>query len=80
MTGGTPAVVNGVVYTVSAGGILSAFDAAGSTNCSGTATARMCTPLWTSAPDGSGYVTNSSPAVANGVVYFLLDKRRDLRI
>jgi outer membrane protein assembly factor BamB len=69
-TGGTPAVVNGVVYTVSAGGTLSAFDAAGSTNCSGTATAKTCTPLWTSGPGPSGYATDSSPAVANGVVYF----------
>jgi outer membrane protein assembly factor BamB len=69
-TGGTPAVVNGVVYTVSAGGTLSAFDAAGSTNCSGTVTARTCTPLWTSASGGTGYVTMSSPAVANGVIYF----------
>ncbi len=69
-TGGTPAVANGIVYTVSAGGTLSAFDAAGSTNCSGTATAKTCTPLWASAPGGSGYVTMSSPAVANGVVYF----------
>lgn len=69
-TGGTPAVVNGIVYTVSAGGTLSAFDAAGSTSCSGTGKARTCTPLWTSAPGGSGFVTMSSPAVANGVVYF----------
>jgi len=68
--GGTPAVANGVVYTVSGDGTLSAFDAAGSTGCSGTATARTCTPLWHSATGSSGYVTSSSPAVANGVVYF----------
>jgi outer membrane protein assembly factor BamB len=68
--GGTPAVANGVVYTVSGDGTLSAFDASGSTNCSGTVTAKTCTPLWTSATGGSGYVTSSSPAVANGVVYF----------
>jgi outer membrane protein assembly factor BamB len=68
--GGTPAVANGVVYTVSTDGMLSAFDAAGSRNCSVTGTARTCTPLWTSAPGKSGYVTSSSPAVANGVVYF----------
>jgi len=68
--GGTPAVANGVVYTVSGNGTLSAFDAAGSKNCSGTVTAKTCTPLWSSAPGGSGYVTSSSPAVANGVVYF----------
>lgn len=70
-TGGTPAVANGVVYTVSGGGTLSAFDAAGSsTHCSSTVTAKTCTPLWTSASGGTGYVTSSSPAVANGVVYF----------
>ena len=49
-TGGTPAVANGVVYTVSGGGTLSAFDAAGSsTHCSSTVAAKTCTPLWTSA-------------------------------
>jgi outer membrane protein assembly factor BamB len=68
--GGTPAVVQGVVYTVSANGTLSAFSAAGSKNCTGTVTAKTCTPLWTSAPGESGYATSSSPAVANGVVYF----------
>ena len=68
--GGTPAVANGVVYTVSGNGTLSAFDAAGSTDCSGTVTAKTCTPLWHSAAGTGGYVTSSSPAVANGVVYF----------
>ena len=68
--GGTPAVAQGVVYTVSGNGTLSAFNAAGSKNCSGTVTAKTCTPLWSSAPGASGYVTSSSPAVANGVVYF----------
>jgi hypothetical protein len=65
--GGTPAVAYGAVYTVSADGTLSAFSAAGSTHCSGSVTAKTCTPLWTSAPAGGG---SSSPAVANGVVYF----------
>lgn len=68
--GGTPAVAQGVVYTVSANGTLSAFNAAGSKNCTGTVTAKTCTPLWTSAAGESGYATSSSPAVANGVVYF----------
>jgi outer membrane protein assembly factor BamB len=68
--GGTPAVANGTVYTVSAGGTLSAFSAAGSRNCAGTAKARKCKPLWTSPTGGTGYATSSSPAVANGVVYF----------
>lgn len=68
--GGTPAVANGVVYAVSGNGTLSAFDAAGSTDCSGTVTAKTCTPMWRSAPGTSGYVTSSSPAVANGIIYF----------
>lgn len=68
--GGTPAVAHGVVYTVSGNGTLSAFSAGGSGSCSGTVTAQTCKPLWTSAPGGTGYVTRSSPAVANGVVYF----------
>jgi outer membrane protein assembly factor BamB len=63
-------VANGFVYIVSEDGTLSAFDAAGSKNCSGTVTAKTCTPLWASASGGSGYDTSSSPAVANGVVYF----------
>jgi hypothetical protein len=40
----SPAVVGGVVY-VSSGNGLSAFDATGTTNCSGTP--KICTPLWT---------------------------------
>jgi eukaryotic-like serine/threonine-protein kinase len=35
------------------------------TNCSGTP--KMCTPLWTAA---TALIVSSSPAVANGVVYF----------
>jgi PQQ-like domain len=65
--GGRPAVANGVVYVESPGG-LSAFDAAGSTNCSGAVTAKTCAPLWGSGADGGGD-PGSSPAVANGVVY-----------
>lgn len=45
--GGTPAVANGVVYTVSGSGTLSAFDAAGSANCTGPSPrkrARRCGP------------------------------------
>jgi PQQ-like domain len=70
--GGTPAVANGVVYTVSSTGILSAFNAAAPGNCPGTGTVTTCTlsPLWTSEPGAGGYVTSSSPIVANGVVYF----------
>ena len=65
--GGRPAVANGVVYVESPAGI-SAFDAAGSMNCSGAVTAKTCAPLWGSGADGAGD-PNSSPAVANGVVY-----------
>jgi hypothetical protein len=68
--GGTPAVANGVVYVAPEGGTLYAFDAAGSTNCSGAVTAKTCAPLWVSEAGGTGYATGSSPAVANGVVYF----------
>jgi hypothetical protein len=67
--GGTPAVGYGSVYTVSTDGTLGVFDAAGVTNCTGTTT-KTCTPLWSSGPGGTGYVTSSAPALANGVVYF----------
>ena len=62
-----PAVANGVVYAQADDGKLYAFSAAaGSTNCSGTPPNRSCSPLWT----GAGrWGIDSSPAVANGVVY-----------
>ncbi len=56
----SPTVVNGILFI----GIY-AFDANGVTNCSGTPT--ICNPLWTIS-DGGG--PGSSPAVANGIVYF----------
>jgi outer membrane protein assembly factor BamB len=59
-----PTVADGVVYVGSIDDDLYAFDAAGITNCSGTA--KTCRPLWT-ANTGQGIV--SSPTVANGVVY-----------
>jgi outer membrane protein assembly factor BamB len=65
----SPAVAGGVVYVGSEDGKLSAFSAAaGSTNCTttGTPPVKTCTPLWTGA---TGYGVDSSPAVANGVVY-----------
>jgi outer membrane protein assembly factor BamB len=61
----SPAVDHGAVYIGSDHGGLYAFDAAGSTNCSGTP--KICEPLWTA--DTAGYATESSPAVANGIVY-----------
>ena len=65
--GGRPAVANGVVYVESPVGI-SAFDAAGSKNCSGAVSAKTCAPLWGTGADDAGD-PSSSPAVANGVVY-----------
>jgi outer membrane protein assembly factor BamB len=59
----SPAVANGVVYVTSFDGKLYAFDAAGTTNCSGSP--KSCAPLWTA----SASFSSSSPAVVNGVVY-----------
>jgi outer membrane protein assembly factor BamB len=61
-----PAVANGVVYVGSGIGKLYAFSAAGTTGCSGTP--KTCTPLWTAATTPGGSI-ESSPVVANGVVY-----------
>jgi outer membrane protein assembly factor BamB len=75
----SPAVANGVVYVDSIGdspnfgfnGKLSAFSAAGTTNCSGTP--KACSPLWTFTPPNDVSLRAdflySSPAVVNGVVY-----------
>jgi outer membrane protein assembly factor BamB len=74
--GTSPAVANGVVYvgSVSCGcgpfisigeSFLDAFDATGA-NCTGTP--KMCAPLWTTPVNGN--FMDSSPAVANGTVYF----------
>jgi hypothetical protein len=68
---GTPAVANGTVYTLSADGTLSAFDATGSMKCSGAALSRTCMPLWTAAAGVTGSETDAQTAIAiaNGVVY-----------
>jgi outer membrane protein assembly factor BamB len=63
---GAPAVAGGTAYVDSFTGRLSAFDARGITNCSGTPT--TCQPLWT-AVSGALNDEVSSPAVANGFVY-----------
>src|SRR5262249_40547514 len=55
---------NGVVYIGSDDRHLYAFDAAGSTNCSGVP--KICAPLWSAATDGR---VVASPTVVNGVVY-----------
>ena len=57
----SPAVADGFVYAPASA--LQVFDGSGVTNCSGTP--KTCTPLWT---DEVG-VMDSSPAVANGLVY-----------
>ena len=67
----SPTVANGVVYVVSANGDgdrLYAFDAAGVDGCSGSP--KTCTPLWTfdAVANLFGH-TESSPTVADGVVY-----------
>jgi outer membrane protein assembly factor BamB len=64
----SPAVANGIVYVGSTDGRLYAFGAAGSTGCSGAP--KTCAPLWTAIPEESGGEILSSPAVANGIVYF----------
>jgi hypothetical protein len=56
------AVAHHVAYVPSVTG-LRAYDARGATNCSGNP--KVCTPLWT----GTDVRTDTSPAVANGVVY-----------
>ncbi len=61
----SPAIVNGVMYVGAANGKLYAFDARGVTNCSGTGL-RQCNPLWTAS---TGSAIDSSPAIANGMVY-----------
>ena len=60
VAGGAPAVANGIVYVQTGSGI-NAYDAAGSSNCSGTP--KVCQPLW------EYFNANSSPTVFNGVVY-----------
>jgi hypothetical protein len=62
---GSPAIANGVIY-IANGTLLDAFDATGSTGCSGTP--KVCAPLWTAAITG-GEFNSAPPAVANGIVY-----------
>ncbi len=64
--GSSPALANGVLYVGSQDHKLYAFDQyGGSGTCSGSP--KTCTPLWTAAT--GGVIGESSPAVANGVVY-----------
>lgn len=59
-----PVVAGGVLYSLTTGGILQAFDANGSTNCSGSPT--VCTPLWTT---GTSVRAGRSVTVYDGKVY-----------
>ena len=62
---GPPAIAHGTLYVNGPDGI-DAFDAAGSTRCSGTP--KVCTPLWSyTAPNFGPF---GSPIVANGVLYY----------
>jgi outer membrane protein assembly factor BamB len=58
------AVVNGVAYVGSFDGKFYAFDAHGTTNCSGSPA--VCSPLWTATTGGP---IETAPTVANGTVY-----------
>jgi outer membrane protein assembly factor BamB len=63
----SPVVANGVVYIGSSHNTIEAFDAAGATGCSGTP--KVCQPLWQGPAPGLNGVSDSTPAVANGLVY-----------
>jgi outer membrane protein assembly factor BamB len=60
----SPGVANGVVYVGSDDGNLYAFNARGTTDCSGSP--KLCLPLWQST---IGPAVDSSPTIANGMVY-----------
>lgn len=67
----SPAVADGVLYMPSSDGNLYAFDAAGTTQCTGVP--KVCSPLWSGA---TGDAISYSPAVAHGVVYVQSSDRR----
>ena len=65
-SGGSPAVIGGVLYVGNTSGRISAYDASGTTNCSPTPFgSRFCQPLWTASTDSAV----SEVAVAGGKVY-----------
>ena len=66
MTSSSPAVANGVVYFSSTNGGTYGYDAAGSLDCSGSGTAKTCSPLWGAV---TGFIGGGSPAVVSGVLY-----------
>ena len=61
---GESAIVNGVMYVVADDGTLYAYDASGSTNCSGTPT--TCAPLWTASLGGGSEPNETMPVVSTG--------------
>lgn len=61
-----PAVAGGTVF-VTAGTTLSAFDAAGSTGCSGTP--KVCTAMWTAGSGSAFSPGQGGPTVAYGTVF-----------
>jgi hypothetical protein len=73
---GSPVVANGVLYVPGygdgaapdlGGAYVAAFDAAGTTGCSGTPT--VCVPMWTTIGLPGSSANSGSPAIANGVLY-----------
>ena len=68
----SPAVASGVAYVTSDDGKLYAFNANGTTGCSGSP--NTCPPLWTASVEPAGAIgasatVSSSPAVADGIVF-----------
>jgi len=63
----TPAVDGSVVYVAGFPGPIHAFDAAGSTGCTGVP--KFCQPLWRSNPPDSQTFGPAGPSIANGFVY-----------
>ncbi len=57
-----PVVAGGVLYSLTGGGVLQAFDATGVSGCNGTPT--VCSPMWTSSTQAGRSIT-----VDNGKVY-----------
>jgi hypothetical protein len=62
----SPVVANGDVYIGTSDGQVMAFDATGTTNCTGAAP-KSCLPLWRTGATAQGIV--GTPAVVDGVVY-----------
>ncbi len=64
----SPTIANGIAFVpLFGGGNVVAFDANGSSNCSGSP--RICSPLWTTSATTSG----SSPVVVGGSVLYVAD-------